>query len=179
MRAAKFISRKQWIIAGSDDKYLRVFNYNTMECIKKWEAHGDYIRSIAVHPTLPYVLTCSDDRSIKLWSWEKDWQCLRVFEGHAFYVMQVAFNPKDVNTFASASLDKTIKFWNLGTSQCNFTLEGHTDSVNCIDYYPSGDKPYIVSGSDDKQVFLPTASILPTTGLCVCGTTKPRAVFKS
>jgi hypothetical protein len=29
-------------------------------------------------------------------------------------VMQVKFNPKDTNTFASASLDQSIKVWGLG-----------------------------------------------------------------
>ncbi len=37
------------------------------------------------------------------------WNCTQVFEGHSHYVMQVSFNPKDTNTFASASLDRTIK----------------------------------------------------------------------
>lgn len=35
-------------------------------------------RHIAVHPTLPYVLTCSDDMLIKLWDWDKGWQCTQV-----------------------------------------------------------------------------------------------------
>ena len=46
---------------------------------------------------------------IKLWDWEKKWQCSQVFEGHTHYVMQIVFNPKDNNTFASASLDRTVK----------------------------------------------------------------------
>ena len=37
------------------------------------------------------------------------WSCTQVFEGHSHYVMQVALNPKDTNTFASASLDRTVK----------------------------------------------------------------------
>ena len=32
----------------------------------------------------------------------------------------------------------------------NFTLEGHEKGVNCLDYYTGGDKPYLVTGSDDK-----------------------------
>ena len=46
---------------------------------------------------------------IKLWDWEKKWSCSQVFEGHTHYVMQIVFNPKDNNTFASASLDRTVK----------------------------------------------------------------------
>mmetsp|Transcript_1711 Transcript_1711/g.2354 ORF Transcript_1711/g.2354 Transcript_1711/m.2354 type:complete len:969 (+) Transcript_1711:161-3067(+) len=152
VRCARFLARKQWFLAASDDMRLRVFNYNTMEKIKEFEAHADYIRSVEVHPSLPYVLSSSDDMTIKLWDWDRGFECTQMFEGHAHYVMQVKFNPKDTNTFASASLDRTIKVWGLGSPVPHYTLEGHERGVNCVDYYPSGDKPYILSGADDKTV---------------------------
>lgn len=34
VRAGKFVPRKQWIVAGSDDMQIRVFNYNTMEKVR-------------------------------------------------------------------------------------------------------------------------------------------------
>ncbi|CAD5317703.1 unnamed protein product [Arabidopsis thaliana] len=149
VRSAKFIARRQWVVAGADDMFIRVYNYNTMDKIKVFEAHADYIRCVAVHPTLPYVLSSSDDMLIKLWDWEKGWLCTQIFEGHSHYVMQVTFNPKDTNTFASASLDRTIKIWNLGSPDPNFTLDAHLKGVNCVDYFTGGDKPYLITGSDD------------------------------
>ncbi|XP_029374237.1 coatomer subunit beta' isoform X2 [Echeneis naucrates] len=83
---------------------------------------------------------------------KEKWTCSQVFEGHAHYVMQIVINPKDNNQFASASLDRTIKVWQLGSKMPNFTLEGHEKGVNCIDYYGGGDKPYLVSGADDRLV---------------------------
>lgn len=109
VRTVKFIARKNWIIVGSDDLVIRVFNYNTLERVGQFTAHSDYIRGFAVHPTRSLVLSCSDDLSIKAWDWEKAWKCVSVFEGHSHYVMAIALNPKDSNTFASVSLDKTIK----------------------------------------------------------------------
>lgn len=149
VRSAKFIARKQWVVAGADDMFIRVYNYNTMDKVKVFEAHTDYIRSVAVHPTLPYLLSSSDDMLIKLWDWEKGWVCTQIFEGHSHYVMQVTFNPKDTNTFASASLDRTIKIWNLGSPDPNFTLDTHQKGVNCVDYFTGGDKPYLITGADD------------------------------
>jgi coatomer subunit beta' len=96
-RCAKFVPRKQWVVIGSDDMFMRVFNYNTMDREKMWEAHADYIRSIAVHPSLPYILSCSDDMLIKLWDWDTGFQCVRVFEGHIHYVMQVCFKLNILN----------------------------------------------------------------------------------
>ena len=152
VRVAKFIPKKNWIVCGADDFKITVYNYNTSERVKQFDAHNDYVRSIVIHPTQPYLLSSSDDMTIKLWNWDKDFLNVQVFEGHDHYVMQVVFNPKDSNTFASASLDRKIKVWQLGSSQENFTLEGHERGVNCLDYYPGGDKPYLISGSDDKTV---------------------------
>lgn len=152
VRSGRFVARKNWLITGSDDMQIRIFNYNTLEKVHSFEAHSDYIRCIAVHPTQPLVLTSSDDMLIKLWNWEKLWACQRVFEGHTHYVMQIVFNPKDNNTFASASLDRTVKVWQLGSNFANFTLEGHEKGVNCVDYYHGGDKPYLISGADDRMV---------------------------
>lgn len=152
VRVAKFVARKHWVITGADDMQIRVFNYNTLERVHMFEAHADYIRCVAVHPTQPYILTSSDDMLIKLWDWDKKWMCCQVFEGHTHYVMQIVINPKDNNQFASASLDRTIKVWQLGSKTPNFTLEGHEKGVNCIDYYSGGDKPYLISGADDHLV---------------------------
>lgn len=44
VRAAKFVARKQWMVCGADDMQLRVYNYNTMDKVKAFEAHTDYIR---------------------------------------------------------------------------------------------------------------------------------------
>lgn len=153
VRAGRFVARKNWIVCGSDDFQLRVYNYNTSEKITSFEAHPDYIRSIVVHPTQSFVLTASDDMTIKLWDWERGWKCVQVFEGHSHYVMGLSINPKDTNTFASACLDRTVKIWSLGSSQANFTLEAHeAKGVNHVDYYPHSDKPYILTTSDDKTV---------------------------
>ncbi|GAB2228124.1 hypothetical protein Droror1_Dr00009954 [Drosera rotundifolia] len=102
VRSAKFVARKQWVVAG-----------------------------LMTH-----------DMLMKLWDWDKGWVCAQIFEGHTHYVMQVMFNPKDT----SASLDRTIKIWNLGSPDPNFTLEAHSKGVNCIDCFTGGDKPFLITG---------------------------------
>ena len=152
VRAAKFVPRKQWIVAGADDNQIRVYNYNTMEKVKTFEAHSDYIRCITIHPHQPLMLTSSDDMTIKMWDWDKGFTNTHTYEGHSHYVMMVAFNPKDANTFASASLDRSVKVWGIGTTTPHFTLEGHEKGVNCVDYFSGGDRPYLVTGADDFTI---------------------------
>ncbi|MFO0131785.1 MAG: WD40 repeat domain-containing protein [bacterium] len=34
--------------------------------MKTIEGHTDYLRHILIHPTLPYIITCSDDTTIRV-----------------------------------------------------------------------------------------------------------------
>lgn len=138
--------------SGSDDFRVRVFNYHTGEKVKEWEAHSDFIRGLLVHPTEPFLISCSDDMKIKLWNSDKDFALVRSLEEHKHFVLALAFNPKDLSKFASGSMDKTVKIWNLTTDgKANMTIAGHKGSVNAIDFY-KGDRPHFATGSDDKTV---------------------------
>ena len=146
-----------------------------METVKTIEGHADYIRCLMVHPILPLIFSSSDDASIRIWNWEDNFNLMSILVEHVHYVMQIRVNPKDLNSFASASLDLTIKvniitaallnqaylFLGLELNQvmiksstsvrANYSLIGHESGVNCVDYY-KGDKPYIVSGADDSYI---------------------------
>jgi coatomer subunit beta' len=66
--------------------------------------------------------------------------------------MNLAFNPKDSNSFASACLDRTVKVWTPGAAVANFTLEAHDKGVNYVEYYHGGDKPYLITTGDDRTI---------------------------
>ena len=38
----------------------------------------------------------------------------------------------------------------MGSPDPNFTLDGHQKGVNCVDYFTGGDRPYLITGSDDS-----------------------------
>ncbi|QRW16534.1 coatomer subunit beta [Rhizoctonia solani] len=122
---------KTFEVAEVPVRCLRAFNYNTHEKVAAFEAHPDYIGS--------------DDMTIKAWDWDKGGR-------HTHYIMNIAVNPKDPNTFASACLDRTVKVWSLGNPTPNFTLDAHEKGVNYVEYYHGADKPYIVTTGDDRTV---------------------------
>lgn len=146
----KFIERRQWFLAGSYyEGIIHVYNYKTeVQKVHSFRAHDRFLESMDIHPTKPYVLSSSDTQ-IKLWDWDKDWECIRTFTEHSHTVKRVAFNPWNTNSFASASRDHTVKVWSLDSSRSMCTLSGHSDEVNCIDSFMRGDQQYLVTGSED------------------------------
>ncbi|OHT09924.1 Coatomer subunit beta'-3 [Tritrichomonas foetus] len=154
VRCVRFMPSFHWLIAAGDNLKIYCYDYNTGSLVASMpNAHSDFIRQIAVHPTQPLFLSCSDDNKAKLFRINNNKIVLeRTYDGHQHFIMDIKLNPKDPSTFATASLDTTIKFWGLTTSPPRFTLSGHKSGVNCIEFFPGSDRPYIASGSDDCTI---------------------------
>jgi WD40 repeat protein len=85
-----------------------------------------------------------------------------------------------------------LQIWSLGSPDPNFTLDGHQKGVNCVDYFTGGDRPYLITGSDDstaKVQFCTQLYVLsvwlfyPVLRWCALwqnrsGITRRRAVFR-
>jgi WD40 repeat protein len=72
-------------------------------------------------------------------------------KGHTNWVMSVAFSP-DGKTLASASVDQTIKLWDVATGKEQATLKGHTEVVFSVAFSPDGKR--LASGSKDGTIKL-------------------------
>ena len=72
-------------------------------------------------------------------------------DGHTSSIHSVTITP-DGKNIISGSWDKTIKIWDIKSSECIRTLYGHTGSVNSIVVTPDGKT--IISGSNDETIRL-------------------------
>lgn len=145
---------EDWIVTAGDDFKVRVFNYHTTQKLYEFEGHKDFIRRVVYNPTQQYFLSCSDDKTLMKWvfSGDKVIQSL-VFEEHKHFVMDVKFQSLTEDVFASASLDGTVKLWNINSKISNCTLKGHKAGVNCIEF-SRGARPILASGGDDFWVII-------------------------
>jgi WD40 repeat protein len=78
-----------------------------------------------------------------------NWRCVFTLPGHSSFVNSLAISP-DGKILASGSWDKTIKIWNLETTELLGTLTGHSDRVNSVAI--SYDGKMLVSGSSDETI---------------------------
>lgn len=92
---------------------------------------------------------------------------LRVLEGHMGSVTAVALTPEGRQA-ASASEDRTLRVWDLGTGQTLYTLEGHTGQVHDVAVTPDGRHAVSASGDRTLRVWdlLSAREIATFTGEC-------------
>ena len=74
---------------------------------KTLEGHNYRVNSVAYSPDGRYIVSGSNDRTIKIWDGEK---CIKTLEGHNYSVNSVAYSP-DGRYIVSGSDDGTIKIW--------------------------------------------------------------------
>ncbi|KAF7087353.1 hypothetical protein CFC21_090551 [Triticum aestivum] len=144
---AKFIAQEQWVVIGDSDGSILVHTCPTMDLVKEFNAHGDCVSLLAVHPTRPFLLSCCNSPlSLKLWDWNRDWSCTRIFDVRS-PLREVMFNPKHISTFATHEDGGVIKTWRIGHPSPvakMHKLDGKPLwPINCFTY--SGDQHFIAT----------------------------------
>jgi WD40 repeat protein len=110
--------------------------------------HTAEVRTMACSPDGHWVVSGSDDGTVKVWSLA-DGQEQATLRGHARGVTAVTCSP-DGCWVVSGSDDGTVKVWSLADGQEQATLRGHTRGVTAVACSPDGH--WVVSGSSDKTV---------------------------
>ena len=127
VRGVDFHKQQPLFVSGGDDykikvktndyiedfetPVLQVWNYKQRRCIFTLLGHLDYIRTTVFHHEYPWILSSSDDQTVRIWNWQSR-QCISVLTGHNHYVMCAQFHPSE-DLVVSASLDQTVRVWDI------------------------------------------------------------------
>jgi WD40 repeat protein len=104
-------------------------------CSQTLTGHGNWVRSLVIHPNGRTLASGSGDRTIKFWDWQTG-KLLRDLQAHESWVRAIALSP-DGKLLASCSNDRTVKLWNWETGNLLHTLTGHTDWVRSVAFAAS------------------------------------------
>ncbi|KAJ3516748.1 hypothetical protein NLJ89_g923 [Agrocybe chaxingu] len=166
------------LVTGGDDYKIKVWDIRPQNrrCLFTLHGHLDYVRTVQFHHEMPWILSASDDQTIRIWN-STSRQCIAVLTGHSHYVMSAQFHPKE-DLIVSASMDQTVRVWDIsnlrkgspnsggpGSSSNNaggnfetfdsfstvkHVLEGHDRGVNYAMFHPT--LPLIISAADDRTI---------------------------
>jgi tricorn protease-like protein len=112
--------------------------------------HQGMVTSVAYSPEGKYVLTGSEDRTLKLWDTASGKE-VRTFTGHRGSVTSVAFSP-DGTMALSGSGDSTLRLWDVASGRELHATEGLGWKITCVAFSPDG--TLIASAAADNQIKL-------------------------
>jgi len=151
----------RWIAttSGRQSVILTLWDALTGAEVLSFQGHTKTINSCAISPDNTWVVTASDDQTLKIWDTNTGKHKFTL-SGHTEAVNSctISANGKWV---LSASSDRTLKIWDAQTGTLLQTLQGHQDKVRDCAITPDGGA--ILSGSDDGTLRLWKISALEET----------------
>lgn len=164
IRSIRFNSIGNVLAIAGDDKKVRIYAFECMKLtLLHTFKHVDYVRCLEFHPYLPYLISGSDDQTIKIFNYQNG-KKLETLNGHTSYVMDIKSSN---NILYSVGMDTTLRVWTIPgfsmkrnsteVSTCDI-LEAHYKGVTTLTI----NKNYLITGSDDCTIKIFDLLELPT-----------------
>ena len=103
----------KYIVSGSEDCTVRLWDAVTGVEVKKMEGHSSGVASVAFSVDSKYIVSGSVDRTVRLWDAVTGAE-VKKMEGHSNGVTSVAFSV-DSKYIVSGSSDSTVRLWDAVT----------------------------------------------------------------
>ena len=88
--------------------YMQICELSCSLTRLQWQmGHDNWVRSVVFHSSGKYIISSSDDKSIRLWSIQLARSAKTISEAHPHFVTSVDFNTK-FPIMASASVDMKV-----------------------------------------------------------------------
>jgi len=101
----------QFFISGSRDKTLRIWNTISGQLMCTLKGHDNWVRDAYFHPNGLHVVSCSDDKSIRIWDLRTALQIRMIDNAHSHFISKIQLSPTNESIVATASVDNSIKIW--------------------------------------------------------------------
>ncbi|XP_026999903.1 WD40 repeat-containing protein SMU1 isoform X3 [Tachysurus fulvidraco] len=198
VECARFTPDGQYLITGSVDGFIEVWDFTTGkicklwrirngQCLRKFERpHGKAVTCLCFSRDNSRLLSGSFDQIIRLHGL-KSGKMLKELQGHTSCINDVIFS-HDGQFAISASADGTVKIWNVNTAECTITIktpdvpEGSDITVNNVVLVPKNPEHFVVCNRTSTvvvmnvqgQVLRSFSSGVREGGDFVCCTLSPR-----
>ena len=134
-----------FVVSGSADSNVKVWDVRRQACIRTYKGHGDALSGVKFSPDGKWVVSTATDGRVKLWDLTAG-KLMHEFTSHRGPVLSMAFHPKEF-LLATGSADRTCRFWDVDALEHVGTCPGENASIEKVAFDPSG--KHLVSCTKD------------------------------
>ena len=88
----------EYVATGSRDKTINLWD-SRGTLIKTLIGHDNWVKGLAFHPGGKYLLSCSDDKTIRCWDLTQEGRCVKVIDGaHSHFVTCLKWAPSPLRS---------------------------------------------------------------------------------
>jgi len=101
----------EFLASASRDKTIKIFHISSGALVTEISGHENWVREVIFHPSGKYLLSCADDKTIRVWDLEKNFRCRKIIEdAHDPFVTCIDYNMARPMV-ATGGVDKELKIW--------------------------------------------------------------------
>jgi hypothetical protein len=135
------------LAVGCGDGDIRLVDAKSGSTNRILQGHVTAVRGVAMSPTGQLLASCSDDKTVRLWSIPAG-ELLHTGKEHSDRVRSVAFSP-DGAVLASSGNDSTIRLWDEALRPVR-VLRGSSGGVRSVAFSPNG--AFLAAGCGDCTI---------------------------
>ncbi|XXQ38995.1 WD domain, G-beta repeat [Plasmodiophora brassicae] len=136
-------------LSASNDATIARFNWAEDRLLDRWKGHTSSVSKVLYANQLRRAISCSRDRSIRVWRAGQADAVSTVADAHRLPVTGLTINPEQ--TFVcSGARDYNVSFWDLATCRRLTTNETELNVVTAVKWIP--DSASVLQCSEDLLV---------------------------
>eukprot|EP01135_Chromosphaera_perkinsii_P001348 Nk52_evm75s164 gene=Nk52_evmTU75s164 len=99
-----------FLASGARDKRIVLWDCITGQSLCVLAGHDNWVRGLYFHPRGKFLISCSDDKTVRVWDLSNNNRNSKTIEAHSHFVTCLDFHHKSPYV-ATGSVDNTLKIW--------------------------------------------------------------------